>query len=210
MGTDVRRMKIPEHLQPPTMRRRVSAPQTLAVLVGLCLVPVLAALVDWSGQAGQTACHVALAFVALLVLFRVIGKRELSRLSPFEFVTLMLVPEIVSQVVQGEGNLSASFVGLCTLFALVLITSLLSHRFTSVQQLMESAPTLLVAGGRLLEANMNRERIAPAELIAEMHKHGIANLEDVSWAILEGSGDITFVRRETSPQPTILPARTNP
>lgn len=193
------------------MRRRVNAPQTLAVLLGLCLVPAVAAFVDWSGAAGQTALHVTLAFITLLVLFRVMGKRELSRLSPFELVTLMLVPEIVSQFVQGEGNLSASFVGLCTLFALVLITSLLSHRFTPVQQLMESSPTLLVAGGRLLEANMNRERIAPAELIAEMHKQGIADLQQVSWAILEGSGDITFVRREVTPAPpTAAPAVVNP
>lgn len=175
------------------MPRRFAAPGTFVVLFLLAAGPLAAAAGFVSERAAATTLHVALAFGALMAVFRVIGKRELGRLSPFEFVTLMLVPEIVSEVVQGNGDLSSSLVGLSTLFMLVLGTSLLSHRFQTVQQLMESAPTLLVANGLMLERNMNRERIPPEELIAEMHKQGIERLEDVKWAILESSGVIACV-----------------
>lgn len=175
------------------MRRRFTAPRTFVILALLSAGPVCAALGWISGRAAATTVRVALAFGVLLAVFRVMGKRELGRLSPFEFVTLMLVPEIVSEVVQGNGDLSASFVGLSTLFLLVLLTSVLSHRFRTVQTLMESPPTLLVEHGRLIEHNMNRERIAPDELIGEMHNQGIACLSGVQWAILESGGHISYV-----------------
>jgi uncharacterized membrane protein YcaP (DUF421 family) len=188
------------------MRRRFRAPGTFVVLVLLAVGPIAAAAGLVSNQAATTTLHVALAFGAIMAVFRVIGKRELGRLSPFELVTLMLVPEIVSEVVQGNGDLSSSLIGLSTLFMLVLLTSLLSHRFEAVQQIMESPPTLLVADGRLLEQNMNRERIAPEEVIAEMHKQGIERLADVKWAILESSGNITYV---AAPNASTTPAGSN-
>lgn len=195
-------MNLPSVLQPPRMRRRFAAPGTFLVLIILGVGPAVALAGLVSRQAAVTTLHVALAFGVLMTLFRVIGKRELGRLSPFEFVTLMLVPEIVSEVVQGSGDLSASLVGLSTLFMLVLATSLLSHRFSAIQQLTESSPTLLVANGELIEQNMNKERIAPDELIGEMHKQGMFSLADVKWALLESSGNITFIpspKANTSP-----------
>lgn len=192
---------LPASLRPPTMARRFRAPRSLVVLILLAVGPTAATLGFVSTQAAATTLHVAMAFIVLMTVFRVIGKRELGRLSPFEFVTLMLVPEIVSEMVQGKGNLSSSFIGLSTLFMLVLLTSLMSHRFETVQQLMESPPTLLVANGAIIEANMNRERIAPEELVAEMRKRGISRLADVKWAVLESSGSINFVLTSAAAQP---------
>lgn len=198
-------MELPAALHSPPMRRRFTAPSTFVILALLAAGPASAAMGLVSGRAAATTLRVALAFGALMAVFRVMGKRELGRLSPFEFVTLMLVPEIVSEVVQGGGDVPASFVGLSTLFFLVLLTSLLSHRFRAVQNAMESSPTLLVEHGRLIEHNMNRERIAPDELIGEMHKQGIARLSDVQWAILESGGHISYV-----PFPSSRSAPTHP
>ncbi len=178
---------------PPRIERRTNSPVTFALLALLVVGPLVAAAGIPSSLAQSTALHVAIAFIVLLVIFRLIGKRELGRLSPFEFVTLMLVPEIVSEVVQGTGDLTASLVGLSTLFSLVLGLSILSHRFRSVQRLVEAPPALLVAHGKLIESAMNTERIAPDELVSEMHKQGIERVQDVKWGILESSGTITFV-----------------
>jgi uncharacterized membrane protein YcaP (DUF421 family) len=122
-----------------------------------------------------------------------LGKRELGRLSPFELVTLMLIPEILSGAVQGERPLLPGLAGLCAILGLVLLSSTLCHRFEAAQKLMEASPTLLVFEGRLLEDNLNRERIAPDELVAEMRKQGLESLGLVRMAVLESSGNITFV-----------------
>lgn len=92
------------------MPRRFAAPDKFVVLFLLAAGPIAAAAGFVSEHAAATTLHVALAFGALLTVFRVIGKRELGRLSPFEFVTLMLIPEIVSEVVQGNGDLSSSLI----------------------------------------------------------------------------------------------------
>lgn len=178
-------------LKPPPLQRKFTSLPTLLCLVGLAIAPTSA--VFGRGQARDTALHVAVVFGILLCVFRLIGKRELSRLSPFEFVTLMLVPELVSGVVQGDGELSPALVGLSTLFFLVLLTSTLSHRSETFQALVEPRPTILVANGRMLERAMNDERIAPEELVSEMHKNGLEDVRQVKWAILESGGHITVV-----------------
>lgn len=180
-------------ITPPALRREFTSIPTLLCLIGFAIAPTLAVFGRVEPHARNAAIHVAIVFGVLLGVFRVIGKRELSRLSPFEFVTLMLVPELVSEVVQGTGELSSALVGLSTLFLLVVLTSTLSHRFKPFQTLVEPAPTVLVANGHMLEKHMNDERIAPDELLSEMHKQGLEHLHQVKWAILESGGHITFV-----------------
>jgi uncharacterized membrane protein YcaP (DUF421 family) len=171
----------------------------LVVGFGLTLALPVLALTGVLGQGGgeappaTTTLRVALIFGTLLLAFRVLGKRELSRLSPFELVTLMLVPEVLSSAIQGEGSLLNGFVALSTLLALVLLTSVLAHRFAPVERVVEAQPTVLVAHGRLVEDALNAERILPDELFSEMHKQGLRSLDQVAWAVLENSGNITFV-----------------
>jgi len=133
-----------------------------------------------------------------MLVFRIIGKRELGRLSPFELVTLMLIPESVSSALQNEGSLVAALTGLSTLFLLVLVTSVLAHRFEIVEKVVEPQSTLLVDHGRILVQALNEERIHPEELFSEMRKQGIGDLQEVRWALLESSGQITFVPSTTA------------
>lgn len=181
------------------MHRRLVA-RHLAVLLGLVALPVVTLWESRDEAARQSVLHVLLSFAVLMLIFRVIGKRELSRLSPFELVTLMLVPEVLSNTLQGQDTLLQGLAGLCTLFALVLGVSLLAQRFPLLQGAVESPPTVLVIDGRLAEQAMNTERIAPEELFSEMRKEGIAGLEQIQLAVLESGGHITFLRRVRSRQ----------
>jgi uncharacterized membrane protein YcaP (DUF421 family) len=187
-------MSLPE---PPELRRRVVSPGRAAGLVlAFALLPasVLAGVAD--AEAKSSVLHVAISFVVLLAAFRLMGKRELGRLSPFELVTLMLIPEILSNSLQGHGSLLPSLTGLSTILLLVFATSLLAQRFRGVQRVVEAEPTLLVADGKMLEENMNRERIAPDELFSEMRKQSIARLAQIRFAVLEASGNITFISKQ--------------
>ena len=132
-------------LEPPPMTRRLAQPaRQLGLLLALAVLPIACLVGGLDEQAKSATLHVLASFVVLLVAFRLIGKRELGRLSPFELVTLMLIPEILSNAVQGQASLVPSLAGLSTVFLLVLLTSLLSQNFRSVQQLLESPPAVLV------------------------------------------------------------------
>lgn len=179
----------------PEMKRRIGAPKHVAgVLLLTAALPlaVFAGLVEVKG-AVTGALHVLAVFVILMAAFRILGKRELGRLSPFELVTLMLIPEVLSNTVQGEGSLIGGLTGLSTLLLLVVASSALAHRFRPFERAVEAEPTILVAHGRLAEKAMNVERILPDELLSEMRKHGLGRLEEVEWAVLESSGNITFI-----------------
>jgi uncharacterized membrane protein YcaP (DUF421 family) len=79
---------------------------------------------------------------------------------------------------------------------MVFATSLLSQRFRGIQRVVEAEPTVLVADGKMLEENMNRERIAPDELFSEMRKQSIERLAQVRFAVLESSGNLTFISKQ--------------
>ena len=149
----------------------------------------------------DTVLRVVVIYAVLLFVFRVLGKRELAALTPFELVTLMIVPEIVSQSLSdGDHSLTGAIVGVMTLFTLVFATSALTHRFPRLHDVAESPPKMLVANGKILEQNMNEERVSPEELFSEMHRAGVARLADVRWAILESDGHIAIVpRRNVEP-----------
>ena len=148
----------------------------------------------------ETVIRVLVIYIAILVGLRVLGKREFGQLSPLELITLLLIPDLVVQgVIQSDFSMTNSLVALTTLLSLVFFTSLLSHRFKRIEKLIGGEPTLLVAKGKFLERNMNRERIAPDEIFNEMHKAGLERLRQVRWAILETDGRIAIVPEGDQP-----------
>ena len=142
----------------------------------------------------ETVVRITIIYLVILVGLRLLGKRELSQLTPLELVTLMLIPEIVSQSMIGEDfSVTNGVIGLTTVFSLVFLTSLLKHNSQPVERLIEGTPSLLVERGKFVEANLNKERITPGEVFGEMHKSGLEQLSEVKWAILETDGNISIV-----------------
>lgn len=142
----------------------------------------------------ETVIRVAIIYVFIVVGLRVLGKREFSQLSPLELITLMLIPEIVSQALMREDfSITNALIGLTTLFILVFITSVLMHRFKSIEVAIADTPAILVQNGRFIEENLNKERVTPDEILTEIHKNGLEKLEQVKWAILETDGKISIV-----------------
>jgi uncharacterized membrane protein YcaP (DUF421 family) len=142
----------------------------------------------------EIVVRVALIYVFLMFGLRVIGKREFGQLTPFELVTLLLIPEIVSKALTGQDySLTAGFIGVSTLLALVFLTSLLAYRFPPFARFTEGRPALLARRGTLVPESLHRERVSPDEIRLELHKYGLEEMSQVKWALLEVDGSITLV-----------------
>jgi uncharacterized membrane protein YcaP (DUF421 family) len=193
-------MDIHQVFRAPDLKRRIGAPKHVAIIVALtaALPTAVATGLIEAKSALTSAVHVLAVFVVLMAAFRILGKRELGRLSPFELVTLMLIPEVLSNTLQGEASLIDGLTALSTLLLLVVVSSVLAHRFRPFERAVEAEPTILVAHGRIIEKALNIERILPDELLSEMRKQGLGRLDDVEWAVLESSGNITFIPAENS------------
>lgn len=142
----------------------------------------------------ETVIRVALIYVVILIGMRILGKREFGQLAPMEFVTLLLIPELVAHALLGEDySMTNAMIALTTLFAVVFISSTIVHMSKKAEDIIQGIPCVLVHDGQIISENMNKERITPEEIFAEMHKAGLERLEQVKWAILEGDGKIALV-----------------
>lgn len=142
----------------------------------------------------ETVVRITTIYLVILVGLRLLGKRELSQLTPLELITLMLIPEIVSQSMIGEDfSITNGVIGITTIFSLVFVTSLLKQKVKAFERIVEGSPSVLVERGRFNKENLNKERITPDEVFSEMHKSGLEYLSQVKWAILETDGKISIV-----------------
>jgi uncharacterized membrane protein YcaP (DUF421 family) len=147
----------------------------------------------------EIVLRIAFIYLFLLVALRLMGKREFSQLSPFELVTLLIIPEILTESLHmGEASLTSAFVGVATLLTLVFLTSLLAYRIPRLGRITEGEPVVLVQHGFLVPSALHRERVSPVEILSEMHKAGLETMDQVKWGVLEPDGKISFVPWESS------------
>jgi uncharacterized membrane protein YcaP (DUF421 family) len=133
-------------------------------------------------------------FVLILVITRAVGRRELSSMEPFDLILLVVIGDLVQQgVTQSDYSLTGATTVIVTMAVLVVVTAWLSFRFARLRPLLEGQPTLLVADGRILDANLRRQRMTTEELRAEARQQSIGSLDDVRYAVLETNGKVSFV-----------------
>jgi uncharacterized membrane protein YcaP (DUF421 family) len=137
-----------------------------------------------------------LAFVFVLILTRVMGRRELSSMQPFDLILLIVLGDLIQQ---GVTQSDYSFTGLLLTggsFALLTVAvSYLVFRVKPLRRVFEAEPLVLVEDGRVIDRNLRRERMTPEEVAAEARLQQIPSLRDVRWAVLESNGKISFIPR---------------
>lgn len=134
------------------------------------------------------------AFCLIFFLTRVIGRRELSSMEPFDLILLIAIGDLVQQgVTQSDYSLTGSLLAVGTFAILTVAFSFASFRFRALRPALNGEPIVLVQHGRPIDANLRRERITLDELAAEGRLQQIASIADVDWAVLETNGKISFL-----------------
>jgi uncharacterized membrane protein YcaP (DUF421 family) len=138
----------------------------------------------------------AVIFFFVYLLTRMLGRRELNSLEPFDLILLVVVGDLVQQgVTQNDESLTGALLAISTIGLLTVALSYLAFRFKKLRPILEGEPIVLVEDGEVIEANLRRQRLTRGEIGAEARLEGIASLEDVRWAILETDGRISFVEK---------------
>jgi len=135
-------------------------------------------------------------YLFLLVVTRVIGRRELSSLQPFDLILLIVLGDAVQQgLTQDDYSVTGAVLVVGTLAVLQVTTSWVGYHFPRVRPLLEGEPLIVVEDGKVLERNAKRERLSIEEIAEEARKQQIAHLDEVKWAVLETSGELTFIKK---------------
>ncbi|MBF6620035.1 MAG: DUF421 domain-containing protein [Patulibacter sp.] len=136
----------------------------------------------------------AIAFVFIWIVTRVVGRRELSSMEPFDLILLVVIGDLVQQgVTQSDYSMLGAVLVISTFALLTVATSYLSFRFRRLRPALEGEPLILIENGRVLEDNLRRERLTLEEVTAEARLNQIGDLSDVRFAVLETNGQISFV-----------------
>ena len=133
-------------------------------------------------------------FVLLYVLMRVIGRRELSTLEPFDLILLVVLGDLVQQgVTQSDYSVTGLVLAAGTIALMQVAVSYLNFRSKRVRTVLDGEPIVLIEDGRVLTRNVHRERLTRHELEQQARLSQIDSLDKVRWAVLETSGQISFI-----------------
>jgi len=128
------------------------------------------------------------------VITRVMGRRELSELAPFDIILLIVAGDAIQQgLTQDDYSLTGAVLVVGTFAVLQLTISYASFRFTRLRPILEGEPIVIIQNGKLLDRNLKRERLTEDEVLEEARLQQITSLDDVEWAVLENSGKISFI-----------------
>ena len=141
----------------------------------------------------------AVAFAFIFFLTRVIGRRELNTLEPFDLILLVMLGDLVQQgVTQNDFSVTGLLLAAGTVAVLTVLVSFLSYRFRVLRPMLDGEPIILVEDGKAISQNLRRERLTLEEIAAEARGQQIASLDQIKWAVLETNGKISFIEKGSS------------
>ena len=146
----------------------------------------------------DSVVRAAVMYLALMVLFKIAGRRSLAELTTFDFVLLMIIGEATQQALVGNDfSLTNSMLVIITLIALDVGLSLLKQRSQWVQRLIDGGPTIIVENGKILHQRLRNTRLVEADIMeAARSSQGIETLEQIKFAIIERNGKISVIAQE--------------
>jgi uncharacterized membrane protein YcaP (DUF421 family) len=143
------------------------------------------------------ALRSAVIFFFVFLLMRIVGRRELSSLEPFDLILLVVLGDSVQQAVtQDDYSVTGAFIVVSTIALLQVFLSYLNFRVPRLRPIINGEPIVVVQDGKVIEGNARRERLTLDDIAEAARLQQIASLEDVQWAVLETSGELTFIEKQ--------------
>ncbi|MCF7624709.1 MULTISPECIES: DUF421 domain-containing protein [Peribacillus] len=144
----------------------------------------------------------ALLFLVILFLVtKLLGKKQLSQLSYFEYVVGITIGSIGAEVITGlERNISVGVIGIVTTAAISFLIGVISLKSKMVRDLVEGKGTVFIKDGKIMEDNLKKERYTTDELLELLRKKDAFQVSDVEFAVLEATGDLSvMLKKENQP-----------
>ena len=139
----------------------------------------------------------AAAYIFIIFMLRIIGRRELSTLAPTDLVLLVVMGDLIQNgVTQSDYSVTGVFLAVSTFALLTVAMSYITFKSRRADRLIEGEPLILVQDGKPVEKNLRAERIGLADIAEEARGNGIESLDDVKWCVLEASGSMSFIKKQ--------------
>ena len=142
------------------------------------------------------ALRAAFLYAFVVILMRVMGRRELSSLSPLDLVLLIVLGDAIQQgMTQDDYSVTGILLAIGTIALLQLGVSFVNFKFPRLRPLLDGEPIIVVQDGKPIEHNMRRERVTLDDIAGAARQQSIASISDIQWAVLETNGNMSFIKK---------------
>lgn len=136
-------------------------------------------------------------YIIVFVILRVMGKREIGKLSVFDLVISIMIAEIAVFVLEDVGKpMLQGILPMATLMIVQLTIAFLSLKSRTVRRLFEGEPSYIIKNGKIDREEMRRHRYNLDDLLLQLRQSKVMDVADVEFAILENSGKLTVVEKK--------------
>lgn len=148
----------------------------------------------------EVVVRAAAVYALLWIVLRAMGKRELSEITAFELVILVVLGDIIQQgVTQEDMSVTGAGLAVCTMGLLAVGSSVIGRRFPASRRILEGRPSVVVRDGQVLHKVLRQQRMTTEELHEAARKRGYLVLDDLAWVIVETDGKFSFIERADDP-----------
>ncbi len=152
-----------------------------------------------------TFVRVIILYILVLITMRLMGKREIGQLQPFELAIAIMIADVAAVPMADIGiPIFSGIIPILALLVMHLLLSLINLKSIWAREIICGRPTILIYRGKIDEKQLKKERFTINELEERLRSNNVPNIGDVEYAILETSGQITVIqkpeKRNTIPQ----------
>lgn len=134
----------------------------------------------------------------IFLLLRLIGKRQIGQLTPFDFVLLLIISNAVQNAMNaGDNSITAGLILAATLVAMNMAVNYFMFRSRKFEHFVDGSPLVLIHNGKIYGQHLNQEQITRQDLDTALRKEGVESVNDVHFAILEPNGQITVLKKNS-------------
>lgn len=144
----------------------------------------------------STFIRVIILYIVVLIVMRLMGKREIGQLQPFELVVAIMIADLASIPMSDIGiPITNGIVPILALLIMHIIISIINMKSIKIRKILCGKPRILICRGKIDEKALKKERFNLDELQERLRAANIINIGDVEYAILETSGQITVIQK---------------
>ena len=135
-------------------------------------------------------------YIIVLIVMRLMGKREIGQLQPFELAISIMIADLASIPMTDTGiPIFNGIIPILGLLIMHLLISIINLKSSKAREIICGRPSILIYRGKINEKNLKKERFTINELEERLRGSNVVNLGDVEYAILETSGQVTVIQK---------------
>lgn len=142
-------------------------------------------------------CRALILYAVVFVVIRLMGKKELSKVQPFELAIIILISDLASAPMSSRNvSIFDGIVPIITLLVAYIVFTLLVHSSNKVEDIMCGKIVPIIRDGKIIEENFDKNKYTIEDIMTQLREHDVFKIQDVKFAIIENNGNLSVLKNE--------------